>query len=452
MSPIAHDAVRVYHELLDDDVAGASQRQLEDQLRRRGLFFGDRPLCTVLRPRWMSRQQYADLGSQAAVLLQAFRQIHRAAMADPTLRSQFRLLDWEEQLLSIDPGFAEPSPTSRLDAFFTTGEGGLMFTEYNAETPAGAGYNDVLSEVFLGLPIMREFTRRYTVQSLPVRHDVMNVLLDCFQQWSGTRARPRIAIVDWSDVPTYSEFLIFQDYFHAQGLECVIVDPRAMEFTGGKLLAEGGAVDLIYKRVLLSELVEQCGLDHPIFQALRTRAVCMVNPPQCKMLHKKASLAVLSDERNAALFTAVEAEAIDTHIPWTRVVEERRTLHDGRDVDLVPFCAEHQHTLVLKPNDEYGGKGIVLGWECDAGEWASALQAALAEPYVVQERINLPTEPYPTLVDGTVRITERMVDTAPYGFYGDYIDGCMTRIGTTSLLNVTAGGGSSVPTFVVAAR
>ena len=39
-----------------------------------------------------------------------------------------------------------PSPTSRLDAFFVADDGTLRFTEYNAETPAGAGYNDALSE------------------------------------------------------------------------------------------------------------------------------------------------------------------------------------------------------------------------------------------------------------------------------------------------------------------
>jgi hypothetical protein len=45
-----------------------------------------------------------------------------------------------------------------------------------------------------------------------------------------------------------------------------------------------------------------------------------------------------------------------------------------------------------------------------------------------------------------------MLDTAPFIFYGEYVDGCLTRLATDPLLNVTAGGGSSVPTFVVARR
>jgi uncharacterized circularly permuted ATP-grasp superfamily protein len=182
------------------------------------------------------------------------------------------------------------------------------------------------------------------------------------------------------------------------------------------------------------------------------RAVCMVNPFRCKILHKKASLAVLSDERNAALFSAAERDAIAAHIPWTRVVEDRRTMHDGTDVDLLPHLAEHRERFVLKPNDEYGGTGIVLGWEADDATWSAALAAAKEEPYIAQERVTLPVEPYPSMVDGKVVFADRILDTAPFIFHGAYMDGCLTRLSTASLVNVTAGGGSSLATFVVEHR
>jgi uncharacterized circularly permuted ATP-grasp superfamily protein len=178
----------------------------------------------------------------------------------------------------------------------------------------------------------------------------------------------------------------------------------------------------------------------------------MVNPPSCKILHKKASLAVLSDERNVSLFDDAERAAITASIPWTRVVEERRTLFDGSEIDLLPFMAEHREQLVLKPNDEYGGKGIVLGWEADSETWNKTIQIALAEPYIVQQRIALPSEPYPSVVDGRVVFADRMVDTAPYVAYGDHVDGCLTRLATAALLNVTAGGGSQTPTFIAERR
>jgi hypothetical protein len=108
--------------------------------------------------------------------------------------------------------------------------------------------------------------------------------------------------------------------------------------------------------------------------------------------------------------------------------------------------------LVLKPNDEYGGKGVVLGWNTDSSAWGAAVRAALDEPWVVQQRVQVPTEPFPSLSDGSLRITDRLLDTAPFICHGDYVSGCLTRISTDPLLNVTAGGGSTVPTFVIEAR
>jgi hypothetical protein len=449
------DAIDEYHDLLDVELAAESQERLDEQLRRRGLFFGDRALCTVLRPRFLSAAQYRFLQKRAAMILSAFHTAYRAAIENEELLAQFKLADWECALIRHDPGFRDPSPVSRLDAFFVGESGGLKFTEYNAETPAGGAYNDVLTEAFYGLPIMREFLKKWDLRPLPARHNVLHALLDAYQQWSGRRALPRIAIVDWAEVPTRNEFLLFEDYFERQGIECVIADPREMQYTGGKLIAEGGPVDLIYKRVLISELVERCGIEHAVIRAVLDGAACMVNPLRCKILHKKASLAVLSDDRNASLFSATEREAIDAHIPWTRVVEDRPTATPGateRQTDLLPFIAANREQLVLKPNDEYGGKGIVLGWEVDQAGWEQAIRAALAEPYIVQQRVALPTEPYPSFADGKVHVVDRMVDTAPYAAYGSYVDGCLSRLSTAALLNVTAGGGSQAPTFVVEKR
>jgi hypothetical protein len=70
----------------------------------------------------------------------------------------------------------------------------------------------------------------------------------------------------------------------------------------------------------------------------------------------------------------------------------------------------------------------------------------------VQERVTLPAEPFPALVDGKVHVGERMLDTAPFVCQGDHVDGCLTRIATDPLLNVTAGGGSTVPTFIIEPR
>jgi len=449
---VVEDAINTYHDLLTDAMAIGCQAQLDAQLQAKGLFFGDRPLCTVLRPRFLSPDQYQFLQARTHAIVRVMGKAYRTALADATFRNQFGLEPWEETLLAVDPGFRDPSPTGRMDTFFDPSNEQLSVTEYNAETPAASAYNDVLTEAFMGLPIMRAFLRRFEVWPLPTRHNVLHALLDAFGQWANAGQQPRVAILDWREVPTYSEFVLFADYFMAQGLPTTIADPREVEYRHGQLMAGDFPITLIYKRVLLSELVERCGLNHPVIQAVRDHTACLVNPFQCKILHKKATLAVLSDERNAQRFTPDERRTIEAHIPWTRRMEERRTLYKGKSVELIPFVLGHREHLVLKANDAYGGKGIVLGWEATPGEWANAVQQALRQPFVVQDRVALPRVPYPCLVDQTLKVIDTWQDTDPYVFYGDYVDGCLTRLSTAALVNVTAGGGSTVPTVVVDRR
>ncbi len=447
-------AVSRYHDLLAGaGVAEASAEVLDRRLRAAGLFFGDRPLCGVLRPRFLTLGQYrhlADASQQVAAALEAVR---RAAMADAGLRAQFGLTAWEEQLIHADPGFPAASPTSRLDAFWAPGEGGLQFTEYNAETPAGAAYNDALTAAFLALPVMHAFQRTHLALPLPAAPSVVHALLAAFHAWRGVRERPVVGIIDWREVPTATEFELYRQAFQAEGIAASVVDPRDAEYANGVLRFAGGEpVTLLYKRVLIDELVTREGLDSPVVRAVRDGAVCLVNPFRCKLLHKKASLAVVSDEAQAHLLTAAQQEAVRRHVPWTRLVTERHTTVGAARVDLVPYVAANRERLVLKPNDDYGGKGIVLGWTVTQAAWEQAVRAALGAPTIVQQRVVIPDEPWPAWGEGGLVVGDRHLDTAPFLVDGRVAAGCLTRIASDPLLNVTAGGGSNVPTLLVAER
>ena len=453
MSSGLGDAIARYHDGLTPDLAEESEAWLSARLADRKMMFGARPLCTVLRPRFLTRDAYLQIQRAGAAIGRAFTRAHEAAMARPEVLAQFRLTDWERTLLGDADGLPVPSPLGRYDAFFMADGTGLKFTENNAETPAGSAYGDVLSELFLSLPGLKPFRQQYDVRTLPSRPSVLQTLLECYHAATGQRGLPVIGIIDWDEVPTQSEFQAFKAWFESLGLTCVIADPRELEYSGGKLRAPGGTViDLVYKRVLIHELIGREGMGHPMVRAVRERAVVMVNPFRCKVLHKKASLAVMSDERNTTLFDAPMQQAIAAHVPWTRVVEARKTTWQGREVDLLDHVSRHRAQFVLKPNDDYGGTGIVLGWEVDDAAWTRALEAAVAAPYVVQERIHQPSEAFAAWIEGELVVSDRIVDTAPYVFGGTYVDGCLSRISTAALVNVTAGGGSTIPTFVVESR
>jgi uncharacterized circularly permuted ATP-grasp superfamily protein len=193
-----------------------------------------------------------------------------------------------------------------------------------------------------------------------------------------------------------------------------------------------------------------------LLDAYQARAVCVANSLRCKIPHKKAFFAVLTDDRYAHLFSGEERRVIRRHVPWTAVVREGRVSRDGRAIDLVPFVRDHRETLVIKPNDEYGGTGVTLGWETTESEWDAAIARALSESgrgWVTQDKIAVRRELFP-VCDGTahggrgqVAMRDMLVDFAPYLFRGK-LAGFLTRLSATGLANVTSGGGQ-VPAFVV---
>jgi uncharacterized circularly permuted ATP-grasp superfamily protein len=440
-------AVAEFHALLEDaDVAAGSAAALAEGQRRRRLVFGQRPLCVSLRPNLMPQGTWHNVRRATERIYGALARLEDALLEEEDLRRDIDLDPEEERLALADPGFEASSPSSRLDGFIDSGV--IRFVEYNAESPAGMAYNDELVAVFDGLPVMASFRKRWRLRNVPTRRHQLATMLRSYG--SRTPSKPTIAIVDWRGLPTLTEFEMFERYFEEQGLRCVICAPEDLELRRDRLYASGERVHLVYRRVLTSELLARPQIAKPLVDAYLKGAAIVVNSFRAKVLHKKMSLALLSDERYARLYTPTQRSAIAAHIPWTRKVREGHTTYNGKVVDLADFVLKERRRLVLKPNDEYGGKGVILGWTVDAHEWEQTFLTALTSSYVVQEKVEVPREPFPVLLEN-VHFLDLAVDCDPYLFWGK-VEGNLCRLSSSALLNVTAGAGSVVPTYIVEGR
>jgi len=216
---------------------------------------------------------------------------------------------------------------------------------------------------------------------------------------------------------------------------------------GGRLHAGGAPVDLVYRRAVLSELVAREDDVRALLDAYRHRTCPVVNSLRCRLSEDKAFFGILTDEAFGALMSEEERALVSRVLPWTRRVAERRTIRDGREVDLVPHVLESRDGLVLKPAHAYGGRSVLLGSETAAPEWEAAVRRALEAPWVAQERVEIPEEPFPVLRDGELSFVPLKVNANPFYVAGGAA-GAVTRVSASSIINVAAGGGS-VPTFVI---
>jgi len=420
------------------------------KLKGARLTFGKRVHCPFLRPVFLSPQDEERVRRSAEVIARLGERVALLALEDKALLAQFHLQPEEERLVRLPAGRGPASTASRVDAFLLPES--LKFTEYNGESPAGAGYTEVLAEIFRETPVMKAFAKKFEVHSYPLCALLLDALMGTYRDWGGTCLRPQILITDWKEVPTWSEFQILKERFEALRVPVVLADPRQLDWDGKKLAAKGKKIDFVYRRVLINDILARPKECEALMKAYEAQAVCVANNFRCKIPHVKAFFAVLTDEKNAKLFSAEERGVIGQHVPWTRVVEDVKTEYDGKPIELLEYIRKNRSGLVLKPSDEYGGKGVTLGWEVDAQQWELALEAALLQDgqgcWIVQEKIAMLRGEFPHIEsNGKVEFKDMLVDFAPYLFRGQ-LAGFLTRLSASGLANVTSGGGQ-IPAFRV---
>jgi uncharacterized circularly permuted ATP-grasp superfamily protein len=418
---------------------------LHDAFRVAGITFAGAPMRSFLRPHLVERAAWNTLRDEGRALLElAARMARRLFDGDAgRLCAHLGIPDAQARWMSLDPGGPDVL-LSRLDAFVTPE--GPRFIEINSDAPAGFGYGDRMAEVFGRLPLFQEFAAAHAVAYLPSVPPLVEAILGQWRARGGSGA-PVVAVVVWGDVKTLPDQEILRAALAAAGARCLLADPRDMAIGGGRLRAGPEAVDVVYRRALLQELVEREDEVGPFLSAYREGRALFVNSFRCGLSEDKAFFGILTDEAFAGLLTDDERELVMRTVPWTRRMEERRTLKAGAPVDLVPFVLSHAPELVLKPAHGYGGQSVLVGVEATPAEWESTVERALSSPWVVQERVAIPREEFPVCEDGRLGFEPLGVNANPFYAAGAEA-GAVARASRTAVINVSAGGGS-VPTFVL---
>ena len=444
------DAVNRYNKLVESppfrDLGWAED--LHARMENAKLSAGGRLICPFLRPNFLSRRQYESLVKTGEALICAIDRMEQMVLASPALLARLELLPAEKMLAAIDPGYQALEVAARLDTHLNNGT--LRFVQYNADSPTGAGYADALADLFYDISPMKAFRKRYSLTKVGSRKHLLQALLKSYKQFGGTK-KPNIAIVEFR--PAYSsgqsEYELFRDYFRQEGYQVEIVPPEQLEYRNRVLRKGNFAIDLVYRRLGVQEFLIRFDLTHPLVQAYRDRAVCVVNSFRSELAHKKAMFGLLTDETLTAKFPVAERKAIREHVPWTRLVAAAKTTYQDRPIDLPEFITRNRERLTLKPNDDYSDLHSYSGWEMDGADWERALKQAMRAPYVVQERVDPVRSVFPLMSFGQMEFREMQVDVHPHAYLGR-VQGCSSWLSSGKSGFSTAAG--IVPTFILESK
>ncbi|MEX2194670.1 MAG: hypothetical protein WD844_05230 [Thermoleophilaceae bacterium] len=410
------------------------EREIEGWLAEHDVVFDGHTIPFVLMPHFISGAQLKEVRRAVGCLSAVLDRLCDAYPEDARLREELAVPEREDELIRMDAGYPRPLRICRLDAFLSGGD--VKFLEFNADSPAGIGYTDILFDGLaraIDLPRVRgEFETSYTPM-LPV---LIATLLDAYKHFRGGTdlpERPRLALVDVAGSPSVPEFRIICAAAGDAGVEALHCTLDDLSYDGSVLRAGGEPVQLVYRRALLEDVG-----DGPLLDAARDRRACLVNPFRARVANNKKLFALLEDPRYA---DRDELEVIRRTIPWTRVLRDGRATWGDWVVDLLAFASDNRERLVLKPASDYGGHGVALGVETGQGEWDALIEEhAPRADFVVQEYVPVPQEMFPTVEDGHIQMQLKHFNINPFGIGGRYA-GMITRISDRAVINVSAGGG-----------
>lgn len=424
------------------DATVGAIKNFEETLHHSYVKYGRFTIPTFYKPHFITKKQSRLLHAVSNALVRMIDRLVSLYFTEPVISQAFNLSPEVAELIKIDPGYSRTAVIGRLDCFLE-GER-VQFMEFGCDATGGMAYTDLLEQIFFDQAELKEFFDEFHFDRDDRSQKLLDALLSAYEEFGGYET-PRIAILDWKNVRTRAELELLKNFFESKGYKSVIADPRELRYKSGKLYLGNFKVDLIYRRVLVRELLEKLDEIRDFIQAYQDKAVCLVNPLRSGLAASKTFLSILTNPGYDHLFSEKENAIKKEHLPWTRRILDAEKFYGGKKIYLVDFLKDEKESLVLKPADSYGGRDVTIGRETRDEDWNRTIDKALKSNWIVQECLDAPTMRVPVVINNKLEFVMKKMSTSGFVFGGNYSGG-FSRLSDETVINVSRGGGL-IPTI-----
>lgn len=405
---------------------------MREHQRALGNLYGGEPIRSLPDPLLVDPVRFADLGRRLVRLRRVLEAEASRLVAADGFQAVLGMEDLHAELIRASgtrPG--RPTPIARIDGMFTRGTG-FHVVEINTDGSTGILDCYALAASAKKAPGMKALGERYRLEARSLFRRVAAELVK-LHQGAGGSGTPRVAILDWDTVKSRYEQQELGRRLTALGVETVWCDPREVRRKKGRLHAAGAPIDIVYKRVLTSELLDRRGEVQDYLQAVLAGQVLQFDPFTADILYDKGFLAWMQEPEVLARLAPAARKLVKAMLPASHFFPagaERRA-----------WAEANREQLVLKPRTEYGGKGVVLGPRASQAAWRKALAAAEAsgDRYLLQQFVT-PVEHHvwePAAKGGIQRAS--LYAIVGVWLIGDAAPGVYFRAGPDPVINVSSG-------------
>lgn len=419
----------------EPDLFQTSRREYFQRLAQSEAKVHGEVIKSYFHPYVLSSQEVENIRRQAETMAQLIAKAGKLWFTEEEVRKLYNFDPRLEEAMEVSPGYETLVPIARYDGFYNREDGSLVFCEFNADGSSGMNETNTMEEAFLATEVGQKFQAQFGLEYCELRRSLLHTLLSNFHEGDRGDKEPNIAIVDWEGIGTIHEFRALQEVFQEQGYATVICDPREVEFRAGQLWYRDFPIQLVYRRVVTTELLERWEEVQDFIGAYRAGAFIMVGSLRTELAHSKLAFCLFSDPAYSKYFTPQEREFLAAHIPWTRKLTS--------DPELFREAGAKKDQLVLKPFNSYGSRGVIVGSDCSQSRWEDYLRKYADRNYLVQEKITIPEKKFLTAPGKE----EKLKINLSTFLYNEKLAGFYTRVSQDEVIT-TNRGAALVPTLV----
>ena len=308
-----------------------------------------------------------------------FEKVIAAYRADETVRALFGFSKELEELILLPARYACELPMARMDIFYEQESGAFEFCEINTDGAAAMFRDLELRKALVHNPAHQAVMRQFKLEPFELFDTWVECFMKLYQSYPKHVETPTVAIADFLDNATLSDFEEFERRFQAAGIACAICDVRELRYQNGSLYsAKGERIDAVYRRAVTGDVMAHYDEVQDFLQAVKEDAVFVAGSFATQVIHNKWLFYVLHHPYAATFLNEEELAFVKAHVP--------QTIEFSAKYISLETVRKNKDEYILKPMDAYASKGVyAAGRECTPEKWEHITAQLYESSYICQK-------------------------------------------------------------------
>ncbi len=352
--------------------------EIKNYLEHSSVAYHGRCVHTLHIPKVFTQKEIRRFQEIVSVTYGIFEKVIREYLRNPEYRKSFPFSPELEELILVPNLYDSVLPIARFDIFFDEDTFDFKFCEINTDGTSAMNEDFVLNQAIRLNITHQEMAESHTFRSYELFDTWVETMLKLYRTYEKAVEKPYIAIVDFLEHCSITEFEEFQRRFERAGYACEICEITELTYRDHTLYSPSGRpIDLVYRRAVTTDVMQHYEEVQPFIEAVKHQDVCVMGSFCTQIIHNKWLFKLLHEAQTLALLTEEERAFVRAHVPYTNLLDER---HCNKEEIL-----NTKDRWIIKPLDSYASRGVFAGVDDTPQEWKEHVEEYWGKDYIYQE-------------------------------------------------------------------